>query len=189
MPFENTNKQEERQDSQNEFHQDKEHHDREEFELVPMSPLRRLERRMDDIERSSSSFDIKEFYRETIDIIRMNQQLVDELAKANDALRIELSRLPGRIEELVTNLKELLSYIRASAPEDLHTASNQSVYEGMKPVAQKLDVLIETNKKIVDNNQALLKVLEEMEKRSRPRPTMPPMMRKPMLPGASPTQQ
>jgi len=53
----------------------------------------------------------------------------------------------------------------------------------MRPIAQKLDVLIETNKKIVDNNQSLINVLDEMEKRLRTRPPMPPMqpaIRKPM---------
>jgi len=108
MPFDNNEKQGGQQG----------HQQHEEFELVAVSPLRRLEKRMDDIEKSSSGDNSHEFYREMVDIIRMNQQLVDELAKANDALRIELSRLPGRIEELVTDLKELLSYIKASGSEE-----------------------------------------------------------------------
>jgi len=200
MPFEKTIKEEEKHNPHHEFHRENEHmnertnehaerHEHEEFELVAISPLRRLEKRMEGLEKDSSAFNMKEFYREMVDIIRMNQQLVDELAKANDALRIELSRLPGRIEELVTELKELLSYIKASSTEDQQTPSGQSVAEGMKPIAQKLDVLIDTNKKIVDNNQALLNVLDEMEKRIRPRPPMPPMMRKPMPPSPSTAPQ
>lgn len=181
MPYEKTNRSE--SEDHHEYH-GHEHENREEFELVPVSPLRRMEKRIEDIERSSGAFDVKEFYREMVDIIRMNQQLVDELAKANDALRIELSKLPARIEELVANLKELLSYIKASSGEEQQGGMNTgSITEGMKPLAQKLDVLIETNKKIVDNNQALLNVLDMMEKRiNGPRPPMPPpqMMRKPM---------
>lgn len=185
MPYEkpNRNESEDRYEHHEHGHEH-EHEHREEFELVPVSPLRRMEKRIEDIERSSGSFDVKEFYREMVDIIRMNQQLVDELAKANDSLRIELSKLPARIEELVADLKELLSYIKASSGEEQQGGmSTESVAEGMKPLAQKLDVLIETNKKIVDNNQALLNVLDMMEKRiSGPRPPMPPpqMMRKPM---------
>lgn len=148
----------------------------EEFELVPMSPIRRLEKRVDQLE-SSTSLDAKEFLREIVDIVRMNQQLVDELAKANDALRIELSRLPGRIEELINNLKELLSYIRASATEEAGVPS-----ESFKPLMDKLDQLIEGNKRIVESNQSMTAALEEMDKRMR-RPVQPlPPMRKPVLP-------
>ena len=168
------------------------HHDHhEEFELVPISPLRRMEKRIDDLEKSHATFDVKEFYREMVDIIRMNQQLVDELAKANDALRIELSRLPARIEELVDKMKELLSYIKAAATEEQTgmTASGQAIAEGMQPLAKRLDVLIDTNKKIVENNQALLNVLEEMDNKLRNRGTMlPPTLRKPMPPSNSPSQ-
>src|SRR3989344_567525 len=168
------------------------HHDHhEEFELVPVSPLRRMEKRIDDLEKSHATFDVKEFYREMVDIIRMNQQLVDELAKANDALRIELSRLPARIEELVDKMKELLSYIKAAATEEQTgmTASGQAIAEGMQPLAKRLDVLIDTNKKIVENNQALLNVLEEMDNKLRNRGTMlPPTLQKPMPPSNSPSQ-
>jgi len=174
-----------KQDDKNKEHE----HRHEEYELVAVSPLRRMEKRIEELEQSHATFDVKEFYREMVDIIRMNQQLVDELAKANDALRIELSRLPARIEELVSNLKELLSYIKASATEEQTGmgSGGQAVAEGMKPLAQKLDVLIETNKKIVDNNQALLNVLEEMDNKLRRSPMPPPGMRRPMPQPGAPT--
>jgi len=176
-------------DKTNDYHEHNEHHEnrREEYELVALSPLRRMEKRIEDLEQSHSTFDVKEFYREMIDIIRMNQQLVDELAKANDALRIELSRLPARIEELVSDLKELLSYIKAAAAEEQGGKGTnwEMGAEGVKPLAQKLDVLIETNKKIVENNQALINVLEEMDKKLTRGPMPPPAMRRPMPPGTT----
>lgn len=148
----------------------------EEFELVPLAPIRRLERRVEQLE-GSTSLDAKEFLREIVDIVRMNQQLVDELAKANDALRIELSRLPGRIEELVSNLKELLSYIKASATEETGMPS-----DSLRPLIEKLDQLIEGNKKVVESNQNITTALEDLDRRTR-RPAQPlPPLRKPVLP-------
>src|SRR3972149_1156535 len=170
MPVEFQKTRENERDSEREQH-DHQEHQREEFELVPLSPLRRMEKRIDNLEHSKVNYDSREFYKEMVDIGRMNQQLVDELAKANDALRIEISRLPARIEELVADLKELLSYIKASASEDqagiVFGGNEQGFAEGMKPLAQKLDVLIDTNKKIVENNAALLNVLEEMDNKMR----------------------
>jgi len=138
----------------------------EEFELIPMSPIRRLERRMENIE-SNSGTDTKGVLAEMIDIIKMNQMLVDELAKANDALRIEISRLPAKIEELISHLTELLTYIKASATEETVPSS------AFKPLAEKFDQLIETNKKIADGNLNVIAALEEIDKKlKRPAPMM-----------------
>lgn len=151
----------------------------EEYELVPLSPIRRLEKRLEKLE-SSTGIDAKEFLREIVDIIRMNQQLVDELAKANDALRIEISKLPGRLEELISNLNELLSYIKASATEAAIPT------ESFKPLVEKLDQLIEGNKKLIESNSEVVSVLEEIkEKLKKPSLTpVPPKVLppKPILP-------
>lgn len=147
----------------------------EEFELIPVSPLRRMEKRLEQLE-TSTKFDPKEFYREMVDIIRMNQQLVDELAKANDALRIELSRLPSKIDELTSQLGELISFIRASATEDVSAPAS----EPSSQLITRLDQLIDTNKKIVESNQSVLSVMDELEKRLR-RPAPPMPIRKPII--------
>jgi len=145
-----------------------------EYELVPMSPIRRMEKRIELLEQSGS-MDGKEFYREMVDIIRMNQQIVDELAKANDALRIEISKLPARMEELISHMKELISFIKASATEEVMMGTDSS-----KPLSHRLEELVEQNKKIVENNQAVLNVLEDLGKKLT-KPSMPTMpLRKPM---------
>jgi len=138
----------------------------EEYELVPLSPIRRLERRLEKLE-SSVGIDAKEFLREVVDLVRMNQQLVDELAKANDALRIEISKLPGRLEELISNLNELLSYIKASTSEATIPA------EAFKPLIEKLDQLIEGNKKLIESNSEVVAALEEIKEKFK-KPALPP---------------
>jgi hypothetical protein len=152
---------------------EKEH---EEYELIAVSPLRRLEKRIDQLETSTPTIDVKEVFREVMDIVRMNQQLVDELAKANDALRIELAKLPSRMEEMINSLNELVSFIKASASEEGIPSG-----EAFKPLVDKLDVLIDTNKKIIENNQAVLSALGEIDKKLK-RPSPPMTMRRPMLP-------
>lgn len=153
-----------------------------EYELVPMSPLRRMEKRIELLEQSGT-MDGKEFYREMVDIIRMNQQIVDELAKANDALRIEISKLPSRMEELISNMKELISFIKASATEESFGSGSET------PMNAKLEELVETNKKIVENNQAVLGVLEDLGKKLT-KPSMPPtFIKKPMPQQPQPMQR
>ena len=159
--------------------------ERDEFELVPLSPLRRLEKRIDQLE-STPGGDSKDFVKEIIDIVRMNQQIVDELAKANDSLRIELSKLPSRMDELINNMSELISFIKASATEETSGPTN------FQPLVEKFDQLIQENKKIVEINQGLLDSIEQLQSSLKkqalpPRPTFQPMpMRKPMQPQQKP---
>jgi hypothetical protein len=157
----------------------------EEFELIPISPLRRLERRLEKME-STKGVDVKEFFNQLVDIVRMNQQLVDELAKANDAMRIEISKLPGRLDDLINNLNELISFIKASAGADAGQAAAGGA--SLEPLLKKMDALIEGNKKIAQSNEAVLSSVDQlfmkMKKpgvgvgRRMPRRRLPPLRKK-----------
>jgi len=148
----------------------------EEFELIPVSPLRKLEKRIERLE-AKTEFTGKELYKEMIEIIRMNQQIVDELVKANDALRIELSKLPLKLDELIKNLNELISFIKASAEEEAKPTTD------LKPLTDKLDKLIKINTKLVEDNENLIATLEDLSKKlKRPVLPPPPPIRKPLLP-------
>jgi methyl-accepting chemotaxis protein len=143
----------------------------EEYELIPMSPIRRLEKRMSKIEESPG-VDTKDFFKEIVEIIRMNQQIVDEMARANDALRIELSKLPAKLDEMISNLNELVSFIKASAIEEAGPG------ESLKPLLEKMDALIEGNKKMAEGMQATVESIEEMgEKMRSSTPMQPPKRR------------
>ena len=157
----------------------------EEFELVPLSPIRRMEKRLEKLETGKGDVDTKEFFTQLVEIVRMNQQLVDELAKANDALRIELSRLPGKLDELIGNMTELVSFIKASAGSEM--AENVKDSSNMEPLLNKMDSLIELNKKIVENNETLMGSMNSLSSkmnRTSPRPMLmrgkklPPIRRK-----------
>ena len=140
-----------------------------EYELISVSPVRRLEKRMERIEKSPT-FDSGSFMRDVLEIVRMNQQLVDELAKSSDALRIELAKLPGKLDEVITNLKDLISFIKASGEEE----SIGMKQEVMKPVVDKLDEMIKTNKTLAEKNDSMLELLDEISKKLK-KPSMPVM--------------
>jgi len=148
----------------------------EEYEIIPISPLRRLEKRIEQVESVPPAVDVKEIFREVVDVMRMNQQIVNELSKANDAMRLELSKLAQKLEELTNNLNELLSYIKAAAVEE-----SPQPQEATKNLSDKVNELVEANKKMANSNEAVLSILEEMDKKlRRPVLTLPP--RKPFPP-------
>jgi uncharacterized coiled-coil protein SlyX len=140
----------------------------EEFELIPVTPLRKLEKRIEELERKAS-INEKELYREIIQIVRMNQEIVDALIKANDALRIELSKLPLKLEELIKKIDELLELVKAAGEEEVKPTIDN------RPLIEKIEKLTEINNKILENNEALISLLEELSRKlTRPLPTLPP---------------
>jgi phage shock protein A len=142
----------------------------EEFELIPVTPLRRLEKRIEELEKKAS-INERELYREIIQIVRMNQEIVDALIKANDSLRIELSKLPLKLEELTKKIDELIGLIKAAGEEE--TESKASVDN--KPLIEKIEKLTEINNKILENNEALISLLEEISKKlTKPQLPIPP---------------
>lgn len=145
-----------------------------EYEIVSMSPIRRLEKRVEQIE-SSPSVDNKDFFKDLVDIIRLNQQIVDEMAKANDSLRLEISRIPSRLEQLTNALEELLSYIKAAAVEEATTPSPSS----LQPLLAKFDELIASNKKIAEMNESVMSTVSDLDRKLK-KPVMP-VMRRPVM--------
>ena len=129
-----------------------------EYELVPMSPIRRMEKRIDRLESTTGG---NEMIREIIDIVRMNQMMVDELAKSNDALRIELSKLPARIDELVANMKEIISFIKSSGESETVGITK----EAMKPLVDKFDEMINTNRAMSEKSESMLELLDDISKK------------------------
>jgi methyl-accepting chemotaxis protein len=151
-----------------------------EFELIPVSPLRRLEKRLERMESTGkSNMDTGKFFSELVEIVRMNQELVDELAKANDALRIEISKLPGRLDDLITTLNELVAFIKASATAESMSGATGVAGAGMEPLLKKMDELIDANKKIVESNEAVMGAVDQMNaKFKRPAMQMRPPLRR-----------
>jgi len=154
-----------------------------EYELIPMSPIRRLDKRLQRLEESSIDSP-RGIISDIIDIVRMNQQLVDELAKSSDALRIELSKLPGKLDELIMNLNQLVSFIKTSGEAEAGGISE----EALKPLVEKMDEMVKTNKVISEKNDSMLELLDEISKKLKgpPMKTMPMRQLLPM--SRTPTQ-
>ncbi len=159
-----------------------------EYEVIPVSPLRKLEKRIEELETTKERFSGEEFLKEVVDIIKMNQHLIEEMAQANDALKLEIAKLPAKIDALLENIGELVSYIKAAATEEA-TAPAAVTERVTEPLVGKLNELSEGNKRLIELTQTMVGALEELEKRlKRPSPPMmpPAMMRRPAYP---PVQQ
>jgi predicted transcriptional regulator len=133
-----------------------------EYEVIPTSPLRRLEKRISQVESSSSTSEVQRLIEQVIELIKSNQRIIDDVIKADSELRDEISKVPGKIDELLSSMHEFMEILKTSATEDTVTDISKDV---MQPLVGKMTEMIEQNKKTVEVGQATLTSLGIIDKR------------------------
>jgi len=135
----------------------------EEYEVIPTSPIRRIERRLEKMEDTTSSSQVQKLMEQVIELIKSNQRIIDDVVKANAELRDELEKIPGKVDSLVGTMKDFMEILKAASEEE---ASSVSIGpEVMKPVADRIGELVEQNKKSLEANQTMLTSLDTIDKR------------------------
>ncbi len=128
------------------------------YDDVPASPIRRLEKRITQVEKTSSS-EVNKLIEQIIELIKSNHMIITEVVKSDAELRNEISKVPGKIDQLISSMNEFL---------DLHKASNGKAglsKDFMKPLASKMEELVDCTKKSMETNQALLSSMGTIENR------------------------
>src|SRR3989338_3454308 len=110
-----------------------------EYEVVPLTPLRRLEERIRKVEGNRGGND-REFILDVMDLVKSNQKLVDEVVKTDAALRKDLQAIPAKIDELLESWKQFLELLKKVASED-------TMPQGL---SEKFDKLIELNEQVLE---------------------------------------
>lgn len=134
----------------------------EEYEVIPTSPIRRLEKRVEQVESGSYSSQIRKLIEQVIELVKSNQRIIDDSIKANTDLISEISKVPKKVEDLIIEMREFMKLLKTSAEEEEVSAVSKEV---MTPLVDKLSELIEQNKKNFETNQAALTTLGIIEKR------------------------
>ena len=123
-----------------------------EYEIISTSPLRRLEKRLNKLEDSSSSSEVSRLIEQIIELIKSNQRVIDDVIKSDSELRNEVSKIPGKIDALLASMQEFIDMLKASATEEETGMSK----EALDPLVKKMDQLIEQNKGSIDSTKAIL---------------------------------
>lgn len=134
----------------------------EEYEVIPTSPIRRLEKRLSRIETTSSSSEVQRLVEQIVELIKSNQRVIDDIIKSDAELRNEVSKVPSKIDGLVDKMDEFLELLKASATEETVTEAGKDM---TKPLIKKMEEMIDATKKNSEISQASLSSLETIDKR------------------------
>ncbi len=136
---------------------------KDEYEIFPVSPVRRLEDRVKHLEYASAysgAPQLQGLVTQIVELVKSNQKIVDEVIRANADLRNELSRLPPKIEDLIVEMKSFMNLIKMAGEEEVSLPP-----EAMKPVTEQFQKMVEQNQKLVESNQEVLSALEDISKK------------------------
>jgi len=89
--------------------------DEEEYELIPLSPIRRLERKVEIMEKRGTSQDI---LKEVMDIVRSNQEIVEDIVKVNSEMISRVSELANSVNMLMAKVNDFISRVEVAAGEE-----------------------------------------------------------------------
>ncbi len=137
--------------------------DSDSYEIIPITPLKKLEKRMDKLEGTSTVPQLQSLINQIIELIRSNQKIVNDVIQANAELKNEIAKLPSKIDEVTTELKNFISLVEAAGKEEVSGPGP----EIMKPVTNELKKMVEQNQRILESNQAMLDKLDVLGKKVR----------------------
>ena len=90
----------------------KEDEEREEYELVPISPIRKLEKRLDNLEEGKGNGG--KIDQDLLEIAKTNQEVVDDLVKTNAKLTNKISEMTNEVENLVRKMESFMDRIEVA---------------------------------------------------------------------------
>lgn len=122
----------------------------EEYEVMPLSPIRKLEKRIEDLEKEKESGEYKGIIREVMSLVKSNQQMVDEIVKSNNELRLQLEKIPRKVDQVLDQWEEFLDILEESEKQSRYSQQDNITSE-------KLEKLIELNQELLESMDSIKK--------------------------------
>lgn len=137
------------------------------YEIIPVTPIRKLEERMEKIESSGSTPQLQNLINQIIELIRNNQKIVNDVIQANNDLRNELSKIPPKMDELIDTINGFLELVEAAGKEEINAMPQpaQPNADAFKPIIDELKKISDQNQKLVESNQVVLDELNKMDRK------------------------
>ena len=113
----------------------------EEYELVPVGPIRKMEKRIEKMERGGTSSDM---VKELIEVVRTNQKIVDEVVKINTEMINRVSELSTHVSQLTEKLNDFLGRVEIGDSNEAAPAAehNPEVEQRIQKLEKRINSMI-----------------------------------------------
>ena len=137
--------------------------DDEDYEVIPVTPIRKLEKKLERMETNKGAGSMERVMDKIIDMVTLNQRIVDEMIKANVGLREDISSLVGKMDSLQSKLTNFIDIVESAGQDESESSEAIMVMKNMmKPM---IDSISEANEKMVKSNSDIVNSLSLVDKR------------------------
>lgn len=139
------------------------------YEVIPMGPVRKLENRIKKLEKqqvtgggSSSS----ELVSDVMDIMKSNQKIVNDMVESTSKLHNSVETLIDKMDNVSDQMSGFMELLKdaseTSLEEDVSSNIKQSIVD---PISEGMQDLQETNEQMLQGLGKIDKSLEQLDKR------------------------
>jgi len=128
--------------------------DKDNYSMIPVAPMKRLEARIEGLEKAGSVPQLQGLISQIIDLVRTNQKIIEEVIRANLDLRNELAKLPMKIDQMIDEIRDLIELIESAGREETSAPGP----EVMKPIFDQI-------KNMEEQNKAMMEAIENLNKK------------------------
>jgi hypothetical protein len=131
------------------------------YELLPVSPIKKLKKEIEEIKKavtSNTSTQIQnELIKEIMETVKMNQRVVEDIVKSNAALQTKMS-------EMIIVMNRLIEEISIMGESFKKAAEALTIEAKSERTEELLTKLLSEMSKLITQNQNILDSLTKLEK-------------------------
>ena len=135
----------------------------EDYEVVPLTPIRRLEKKIESLETNKSLTNMERFMDKVIDMVELNQKLVDDVVESNQGLREDLGVMIGKMDNLTDKIDEFVTMIKQAGQNEADSGVTKDMAE--KVVSPLVDKMEDMHKRGLETQTHMIEILDNIEKR------------------------
>ncbi|MBU4300480.1 MAG: hypothetical protein ABIF85_00875 [Nanoarchaeota archaeon] len=142
------------------------------YEIVALSPIRRLEKRLETMENTKTTNNLEKFIDKMMDMVELNQKIIEDIVRSNQATREDIGILVGKLDSLQAKISSFVEMVQSAAESDVAQTAAESTTETIKPLIDRLETMSDQTK---ETNAQLVESLGNIEKllRKQPQSTLP----------------
>ncbi|MBI2173183.1 MAG: hypothetical protein HYT73_03175 [Candidatus Aenigmarchaeota archaeon] len=133
----------------------------EEYELIPLSPIRKLEKRLDKVEKGGAGGDMM---KELVDVVKTNQAIVEDIVKVNSEMMSKVSELSNNVTQLSSRLNDFMNKIEVVSEEPEQKPADDEMGRKLEKMEKRLNAIALSN---------IAKMRMQPPVQRRPIPSMP----------------
>ncbi len=140
--------------------------DSDEYEVIPLDPIRKLERRIDEMEQKSELSREEGVIRDVVDIMKTNQQMVNNMVDSTNNLKTSVEDLTHKMDTIIDDIGKFLDLLEEASEASLEQDINRNIEDSLvSPLTDKMSEIVETNQQMLEGLSSVGEHLNKMEKK------------------------